>query len=97
MIRINRFLSKISGFSLVRSLVLLTIVLIPECLAAASSDKPDFWARNDSGTITHTWKGNDPDQALVMNMQGLKVVMQFQSSFTKGLTYTSRFFNVKTD
>jgi len=30
-------------------------------------------------------------------MQGLKVVMQFQSSFTRGLSYTSRFFNVKTD
>ncbi|MFA5814201.1 MAG: hypothetical protein WC865_01075 [Bacteroidales bacterium] len=97
MIRNNRFLSKISGFSLVRSLVLLTIVVIPECLAAASADKPVFWVRNDAFNITHTWKGNDPDQALVMNMQGLKVVMQFQSSFTKGLSYTSRFFNVKAD
>ena len=40
---------------------------------------------------------DDPDQALVMNMQGLKVVMQVQSSVTKGLSYTSRFFNVKSD
>ena len=59
-------------------------------------DKPNFWVRNDAGTITHTWTDN-PDESLVMNMQGLKVVMQFQSSVTDGLSYTSRFFNVKRD
>lgn len=93
----NQLLSKISRLNLVRSLALCTSLLITECLAAASPGKSDFWVRNDEGTITHTWTGNDPDQALVMNMQGLKVVMQFHSSFTKGLSYTSRFFNVKAD
>ena len=66
----------------VLSLTLCALLLFQKCLTAANPDKPDFWVRNNSGTITHTWTGNDPDQALVMNMQGLKVVMQFQSSFT---------------
>ena len=50
---------------------------MPEIIIAANPDKPDFWVRNDAGTITHNWTDN-PDQSLVMNMQGLKVVMQFQ-------------------
>jgi hypothetical protein len=70
---------------------------INELTIAANPGMPDFWVRNNAGTIAHSWKGNDPDQSLVMNMQGLKVVMQVHSSFTKGLNYTSRFFNVKTD
>ena len=70
--------------------------LIPGILIAVNPDKPDFWVRNDAGTITHNWT-DDPDQSLVMNMQGRKVVMQFNSSVTNGLTYTSRFFNVKSD
>jgi len=81
----------------VLSLTLCALLLFQKCLTAANPDKPDFWVRNNSGTITHTWKGTDPDQSLVMNMQGLKVVMQVQSSVTKGLNYTSRFFNVKKD
>ena len=68
-----------------------------ERISIAPHQKPDFWVPNSAGTITHSWKGNDPDQSLVMNMQGLKVVMQVHSSFTNGLNYTSRFFNVKTD
>jgi hypothetical protein len=80
-----------------KNILFCLMLLVPQCLSAASQDKPDFWVRNEAGTITHTWTGNDPDQDLVMNLQGLKVVMQFQSSFTKGLNYTSRFFNVKSD
>jgi len=95
MTRINRLVSKFSRLNGIRVLALSTLLLIPVCLAAENPDKPDFWVRNGAGTITHTWAGNDPDQALVMNMQGLKVVMQFQSSFTKGLSFTSRLFNVK--
>jgi hypothetical protein len=97
MIRINRLVSKPSRLSGLRSLVFSAVLLIPVCLAAENPDKPDFWVRNAAGTITHTWAGNDPDQALVMNMQGLQVVMQVHSSVTKGLGYTSRFFNVKPD
>lgn len=97
MIRINLSLLRIPRLTLVCSLLFCMMIFTPECLAAENPDKPDFWVRNDVGAITHTWTGNDPDQSLVMNMQGLKVVMQFQSSFTKGLSYTSRFFNVKTD
>lgn len=76
------------------SIALCLMILFPQCLTAANPDKPDFWVRNNSCTITHTWTDN-PDQSLVMNMQGLKVVMQFHSSVTNGLSYTSRFFNVK--
>ena len=97
MTRINRSSSKTFRFILAGVLFLCPIFLVTNCLATASPDKPDFWVRNDAGTITHTWTGNDPDQSLVMNMQGLKVVMQVQSSVTKGLFYTSRFFNVKSD
>jgi hypothetical protein len=96
MIRNNRFSSGISWLNHARSLAVCLVLLVQECLGAANPDKPDFWVRNVAGTITHTWTDN-PDQALVMNLQGLRVVMQFQSSFTKGLTYTSRFFNVKAD
>lgn len=66
-------------------------------VASPPEEKPDFWVRNNAGTITHKWTGNDPDQSLVMNMQGRKVVMQLHSSVTNGLGYTSRFFNVKRD
>ncbi len=97
MIRNNRPLSKFSRLIGIHLLVLSTILLIPVCLSAQDDNKPDFWIRNDAGTITHTWAGNDPDQELVMNMQGLRVVMQVHSSVTKGLGYTSRFFNVKPD
>lgn len=97
MIRLNSLLSKISRLSLSPSLALCILLFIPEFLMAANPDKPDFWVRNNAGTITHTWTGNDPEQSLVMNMQGRKVVMQFHSSVTNGLSYTSRFFNVKSD
>ncbi len=82
MILIKRFSSRNSRLNLVRSVALCLVFTVPECLPAANPDKPDFWVRNDAGTITHTWTGSDPDQALVMNMQGLKVVMQVHSSFT---------------
>jgi hypothetical protein len=95
--QINRFSSKLTRLNLGRSLVLFQMLLMPQYLNAANPDKPDFWIRNVAGSITHSWTGNDPDQTLVMNMQGLKVVMQVQSSVTKGLSYTSRFFNVKPD
>ena len=72
-------------------------LLIPEFLTAANDDKPGFWIRNEAGTITHTWTADTPDRSLVMNMQGLKVVMQLNSSLTNGLNYTTRFFNVKRD
>ncbi|HBB92784.1 MAG TPA: hypothetical protein DC042_13990 [Bacteroidales bacterium] len=93
----RRFITNFSRLIGVSSLVLSTILIIPVSLTATNPDKPDFWVRNESGTITHTWAGNDPDQTLVMNMQGLKVVMQVKSSFTMGLSYTTRFFNVKPD
>jgi hypothetical protein len=96
MIGFNSLLSKISRLNISPSLALCIMCFMPEIIIAANPDKPDFWVRNDAGTITHTWTGN-PDQSLVMNMQGLKVVMQFQSSVTDGLSYTSRFFNVKRD
>ncbi|MFA5814179.1 MAG: hypothetical protein WC865_00965 [Bacteroidales bacterium] len=54
MIRINRFSSGISWFCHVRSLALCLMFLMPQFLAAANSGKPDFWVRNDAGTITHT-------------------------------------------
>lgn len=97
MIRKNSHLSKILRLNLLPALVLFMVLLIPACLDAAGPDKPDFWVRNSAGTITHTWSANDPDQSLVMNMQGQKVVMQVNCSFTNGLNFTSRFFNVKTD
>jgi hypothetical protein len=97
MIGLYSFLAKISRLNLSPSLALCIMFLIPEIVTAANPDKPDFWVRNNAGTITHTWTGNDPDQSLVMNMQGRKVVMQFHSSLTNGLSYTSRFFNVKRD
>jgi hypothetical protein len=95
--RINNFTVKISGLNLIASLFLTVVFLIQVCTAAANPDKPDFWVRNDAGTITHTWTSIDPDQSLVMNMQGRKVVMQIQSSVKNGLNYTARFFNVKED
>lgn len=91
------YLSKIKGLKFFHLFVLLNLSLIPAFLDAENPGKPDFWVRNNAVTISHTWKGSDPDQSLVMNMQGLKVVMQVHCSFTKGLNYTSRFFNVKTD
>ena len=97
MISMTRFLSGTLRLNLVRSIALCTMFLITECLPAANEGKSDFWVWNAAGTITHTWVGHDPDQALVMNMQGLRVVMQVHSSVTKGLGYTSRFFNVKPD
>lgn len=97
MFSVSYYLSKISGLSIVCSLTLCSLFLLPQCLTAANPDKPDFWVRNNAGTITHTWTGTDPNQSLVMNMQGCKVVMQVQSSVTRGLNYTSRFFNVKKD
>ncbi len=54
MIRLNNCLSKISRLNLVLSLVLCIMFLIPEFLTASNPDKPDFWVRNDAGTITHT-------------------------------------------
>ena len=95
MILNNRFLSKISRLYFLSSSVLFYMFLIPVCIFASNPAKPDFWVRNNAGTITHSWKGADLDQSLVMNMQGLKVVMQVHSSFTKGLNYTARFFHVK--
>ncbi len=97
MVEFSSLLSKISRLNLSSSLAFCIMFLMPEFLTAANHDKPDFWVRNDAGTITHTWTGNDPDQSLVMNLQGRKVVMQFHSSVTNGLSYTSRFFNVKRD
>ncbi len=96
MTHFNRFPSKMTRINLVRLLVLCSMYLVPQCLISANPDKPDFWIRNAAGSITHTWTDN-PDQSLVINMQGLRVVMQVQSSVTKGLSYTSRFFNVKPD
>jgi hypothetical protein len=81
----------------VASVALCLMSFMPQCLFAANPDKPAFWVRNEAGTITHTWTGNDPAQALVMNMQGLKVVMQVHCTAASGLSYTSRFFNVKPD
>jgi hypothetical protein len=72
-------------------------LLLTRQAAAEIPDKPDFWVRNDQGSITHSWSGNDPDQTMVMNLQGLKVVMQFRSSLTEGMAYTARFFHVKAD
>ena len=74
----NSLFSKIPRLNLSASLALCMMFLIPGSLIAVNPDKPDFWVRNDAGTITHTWTVNDPDQSLVMNMQGRKVVMQFQ-------------------
>lgn len=84
-------------FNLASALVLLTMFLLPPSLKAANPDKPVFWIMNDAGTIAHSWTGNDPAQALVMNMQGLKVVLQVHQSVKDGLTYKARFFNVKSD
>ena len=95
--RINNFSTKISRLKLVRLLVLYMMFLAPAGLVAANPDKPDFWIRNDAGNITHTWTGDNPDESMVMCMQGRKVVMQVQSSLKVGLNYTARFFNVRKD
>ena len=83
----------ILGFSFFSSLM----CFVPQGYSTVNPDKNPFWVRNEAGTITHTWTGNVPDQEMVMNLQGLRVVMQFQCSSGKGLAYTSRFFNVKPD
>gem|GEM_PF-6559468 len=54
MIRSNNFSSKISSFKLVCFIVFYLIFLIPTVLVAANPEKPDFWIRNDAGSITHT-------------------------------------------
>ena len=77
--------------------VVLFMFLLPLSLNSAIPEKPDFWIRDKTGRITHTWTGSDQNESLVMCMQGLKVVMQVQSSGEKGLSYTARFFNVKSD
>ena len=91
MIGFNSLFSQIPRLNLSASLALCMMFLIPGSLIAANPDKPDFWVRNDAGTITHNWT-DDPDQSLVMNMQGRKVVMQFNSSVTNGLSLYFPFF-----
>jgi hypothetical protein len=95
MIRIICSQLKHPNFNFKSSLVLFVMLLIPEFLSATNDDKQGFWIRNEAGSITHTWTTDTPDKSLVMNMQGRKVVMQINSSLINGLTYTSRFFNVK--
>jgi len=95
MIRIICSQLKHPNFNFKSSLVLFVMLLIPEFLSATNDDKQGFWIRNEAGSITHTWTTDTTDKSLVMNMQGRKVVMQINSSLINGLTYTSRFFNVK--
>jgi len=97
MIKINTYSLKLMNLKFKSSLMLSVMLIIPEFLTASNNDKPDFWTRNDVGTITHTWAADTPDHSLIMNMQGLKVVMQVSSSLKEGLNYTARFFNVKKD
>lgn len=97
MIKIIINLLKHTNLKFKSSLMLSVLLIIPEFLIASNDDRPDFWTRNDAGTITHTWAADSPDQSLIMNMQGLKVVMQVNSSLKDGLNYTARFFNVKKD
>ncbi len=97
MIKINTYLLKLMNLKFKSLLILSIMLIIPAFLTASNNDKPDFWTRNDAGTITHTWAADTPAQSLVMNMQGLKVVMQVNSSLKDGLNYTARFFNVKKD
>jgi hypothetical protein len=96
MIRINGFLFK-HHLNICSLLILFIMLLIPEFISAANDDNPVFWIRNEAGSITHTWSADALDKSLVMNMQGLKVVMQINSSLINGLNYTARFFNVKKD
>ena len=90
-------LSKTSQLNFVSLLLSGIMVLTTGCLAAANAYKPGFWIRNEAGTVSHSWSGNDPGQSMVLNMQGRKVVMQVRSSVTAGLSYTARFFHVKAD
>ena len=77
-------------------LLLLTAMApaIATCLAASPPVAPTFWVADSAGHISHDCSGK---QALVMCMQGRKVVMQVLVDPIKGLSYQACFYNVRSE
>ena len=61
-------------------------------LLAGPATADDFWTREQDGHITHSFNG--PGPAVVLCMQGRKVVMQVEVDPVKGCAHKTRFFNV---
>ena len=59
--------------------------------AGAKPAAEGFWTRDSAGRVTHKPGGG---QAVVLCMQGRKVVMEVHADETRGLTHKTRFFNV---
>ena len=72
------------------ALISLAVFLLTRPAVPASAD--DFWTREQDGRITHSFAA--PGPAVVLCMQGRKVVMQVEVDPVKGFTHQTRFFNV---
>ncbi len=68
------------------------LTLLALFLVAGPATADDFWARGKDGGITHRFADGGP--AVVLCMQGRKVVMQVEVDPVKGCSHQTRFFNV---
>jgi len=75
-------------------LILAMAAAMMPCLAVSQPAAPAFWVADAAGRISHDCSGK---QALVMCMQGRKVVMQVLVDPVKGFSYQACFYHVRSE